>query len=57
VSRITAELGLPRIRHDSLKKAGVTPSTDSSGSPLAGDAANAAVDKAKQKFHSLLYVP
>jgi hypothetical protein len=54
--------------NDSLKKAGVTPSTDSNGSPLAGavknagqgvagDAANAAVDKAKQKIHSLLHVP
>ena len=51
-----------------LKKAGVTPSTDSNGSPLAGalkdagqgvagDAKNAALDKAKQKIHSLLHVP
>jgi hypothetical protein len=54
--------------NDSLKKAGGTPSTDSNGSPLAGavknagqgvasDAANGAVDKAKQKIHSLLHIP
>lgn len=54
--------------NDSAKKAGVTSSADSSGSPLAGvlknagqgvtgDATNAAVDKAKQKIHSLLHVP
>ena len=54
--------------NDSLKKAGVTQSTDSNGSPLAGalknagqgvagDAANTAVDKAKQKIHSILHMP
>jgi hypothetical protein len=54
--------------NDSLKKSGVASGTDSNGSPLAGavktagqgvasDAANAAVDKAKQKIHSLLHVP
>jgi hypothetical protein len=54
--------------NDSLKKAGVNPTTDSNGSPLAGavknagqgvasDAASAAVDKAKQKIHSILHVP
>jgi len=46
--------------NDSLKKAGVTPTTSSNGSPLAGvasDAASAAVDKAKQKIHSILHVP
>jgi hypothetical protein len=56
------------VLNDSLKKAGGTPATDSNGSPLAGavknagqgvasDAANAAVDKAKQKIHSILHVP
>jgi hypothetical protein len=38
----------------------VTPTTSSNGSPLAGvasDAASAAVDKAKQKIHSILHVP
>jgi hypothetical protein len=62
LSKITSAL------NDSLKNAGAAPSTDSNGSPLAGaaknagqgvasDAANAAVDKAKQKIHSLLHVP
>jgi hypothetical protein len=56
--------------NDSLKKAGATAPSDSTsgGSPVAGavksagqgvasDAANAAMDKAKQKIHSILHVP
>jgi hypothetical protein len=59
--------------NDSLKKAGVTAPSEStgsasSGSPIAGaakaagqgvasDAANAVTDKAKQKIHSILHLP
>lgn len=58
----------PASLKDSLKKAGLTSPSDSNGSGLAGvlknagqgvagDAGNAAVDKAKQKIHSILHVP